>query len=68
MTTAITDVLDRSVIWEFNYPRELSWSKLIGEMICVDVQLFTVAENIGFRRVMARAEKCFPVQHLLQHL
>ena len=65
----ITDVLDRSAVWDFNDPRALSWNKLIGEMICVDVQPFTVVENIGFRRVMAKAEKRYklPSPNFLQH-
>src|SRR6218665_344725 len=54
--SSLVDALDRMKKWDFNDPRALAWNKLIGEFIAVDTQPFTVLEDVGFRRLVAKAE------------
>lgn len=49
-------VVDRTKKWDANDPRALSWDKTVAEFVVLDYQPFSVVEDIGFRRLMDKAE------------
>ena len=49
-------VVDRTKKWDANDPRALSWDKTVAKFVVLDYQPFSVVEDIGFRRLMDKAE------------
>src|SRR6218665_3719030 len=52
----IEAVVDRRQRFEFNDQRALDWNKTIAEFMALDVHPFSVVDNVGFRRIIAKAE------------
>ena len=57
----IEALLDRKQPFQFNDQRALDWNKTIAEFIALDVQPFSVVDNLGFRRIMAKAEPRYKI-------
>ena len=52
--TTIESVLAKKKIWNINDRRSQEIHYLIGEMIAVDIQLYSVTSDIGFNRLIAK--------------
>ena len=47
---------DRQKMWDANDSRAISWAKTVAEFIVLYIQPFIVIQDVGFRRLMAKAE------------
>lgn len=52
--TTIESILAKKKIWDINDHRSQEIHYLIGEMIPVDIQLYSVTSDIGFNRLIAK--------------
>lgn len=57
----ITKTADRLKKFDSNYARTLPINKLIAEIICLDLQLFSLVEDIGFRRLVNNLEPRYTI-------
>lgn len=57
----IEALLDRRQPFQFNDQRALDWNKTIAEFMALDVQPFSVVDNVGFRRIIAKAEPRYQI-------
>lgn len=49
-------MVDKMQPFAFDDPRAISWNKVVAEFMVLDVQPFSIVEDVGFRRLMSKAE------------
>lgn len=51
----LKETVDRKLLWDINDPRSKKYDYLIGEMIVIDNEPFSLVERVGFARLMEKA-------------
>lgn len=57
----LEDCLERKKLWDINDPKSVELHYAIGEMITIDNQPFSLVNDIGFKRLMKKAQPKYQV-------
>jgi len=54
--TTLDDVLEKKQMWNRNHPSAVTATKHLAEMIAIDLQPYSIVENVGFQRYSRHLE------------